>query len=488
MKIHYDLVVLGGGSAGLATTIGSASLGARTLLIEKNHLGGDCLHYGCIPSKALLHAARVVHRARQSEQFGLRVQGSVDYQKVLDYVQSVIATVAVHDQPENFENMGAKVAFGTARLTSPGSLVLDGEEIFFRNCVIATGSRPYIPPQLDAVEYLTNETLFYHRQQPERLLVLGGGPIGCEMAQALNRLGSRVTLVERGPRLLKKEDPEASQVLETVFKSEGIEVHLRADLMQLKPGLATFVTPDQTFETGFDQILVATGRRPNTEGLGLEAAGVQLDPRGYIKVNARLRTTSPNIWAAGDVHGGYQFTHTAEHEAKHILPQVLFRVPLTVPYKVVPWATFTEPEVARVGLTEEQAEAQELKVESWRFGLEETDRAITDDQHHGFFKILTDPAGKIVGATLVCPGAGELIHEYVLAMEKGLKPSAISTAIHVYPTLALGARRAADHYSLQKMVPEWVTRLAQWLFGYRSPNQGLFQKPGSEHKESSEHP
>ncbi|MCE7869313.1 FAD-dependent oxidoreductase [bacterium CPR1] len=465
---EYDLVVLGGGAAGLVCAVTAALAGARVALVEREKLGGDCTNYGCIPSKALLHAARLAHLARTSSQAGVLIAPpEVDFPAVLAGVRRAIATVASHEEPSELQAAGCEVLFGQGVFGSQSSLTVADRVLGFRRAVIATGTVPAVPdiPGLQARGFVTNREIFSLAALPAHLLVLGGGPIGCELAQAFARLGSRVTLVQRNRRLLPLEEEEASSLLERQFRNEGIEVLTSSRLTRAEP--IQIETPSGPVMRPCDQILVATGRLPATEGLGLEVAGVEQTTQGYVRVDHRLRTTNPRIWACGDIHGGLKFTHVAEYEAKLVVAQALFRLPLRPSYRVIPWTTFTDPEVARVGLSEAGAREAGLDPRVWRFPVARVDRAITEGETVGFYKLVTDRRGRILGATIVAQAAGELIHEAALAMQHGIKADALARTVHVYPTRALGLRRAADLYLLES-IPAWLRRLVQWLLGYRT--------------------
>jgi pyruvate/2-oxoglutarate dehydrogenase complex dihydrolipoamide dehydrogenase (E3) component len=448
----YDLIVLGGGSGGLVAAVGAVKLGARVALIEKNALGGDCLWTGCVPSKALIRSARFAREMRQAQIYGFApVTPNFDgnsFAAITGRVRRVIETVGHHDDPALFRGMGIDVIFGAPRFLSPRELTVKlketNEEKTFtaKRFCISTGSRPAMPPipGLAATGFITNEEVFHLQELPPRLAVLGAGAIGVELGQAFARLGSRVTIVEMDSRVLPKEDDEVSTTVENLLRAEDIEILLNAKAVQVsKNGATKIVTVEQNgarrdIET--DEILVATGRLPNVEGLNLEAAGVEYDRRA-VKTDDYLRATARRIYAAGDVTGHFQFTHMAAYEASVVVRNAFLFWPLRqkTDWRIVPWAVFTDPETARVGLTEKEARQRYADVKIWRLDVKENDRALAEDETQGFVKLVC--AGrkeKIVGAHLVAPRAGELIHEIALAMRQGLSAAALGGLVHVYPT------------------------------------------------------
>ena len=447
MSRKQDVVVIGGGPGGLVIASVAGQLGLRVTLIEKSErLGGDCLHSGCVPSKTLIDSARLAHRMRQAARVGLSAcDPEIDINRVLDRVDSVINHIQQHDDPERFRRYGCDVRFGAARFLNPHEVTVNEEVIRAKRFVIATGSQPLVPPIPGIAEagYDTNETIFKRRELPPRLAVIGGGPIGVELAQAFARLGSRVTIVEAAERILPVADSEASAVLRRVLEEEGITLHLSCQVESARrdgDSRQLFLTNGQSVEC--ERILVAAGRRPAVFGLGLDEAGVEHNARAVV-VDVRLRTRQPHIFAIGDVCGPYQFTHMAEYQAGIVLASLLFRIPRKVDYRVIPRVTFTDPEVAEVGLTEQQAQTQGLRYAVARFPFSEIDRAITDDVGEGFLKILL-VRGRVAGASLVGAHAGELIHELALAIQVKAKAGDISRLIHAYPTLSQIHRRAIN--------------------------------------------
>ena len=465
-----DLVVIGGGTGGLIVTSVAAQLGLKVTLIERrDKLGGDCLHTGCVPSKTLIHAAKVASLMRRGNEFGLKsVEPEVDLGAVSDHVQSVIDQIQPHDDPERFRGYGAKVVFGHASFIDPHTVEVNGEKIHGKRFVIASGSSPFIPPipGLDDVPCLTNESIFSLRKLPARLTVLGGGAIGVEMAQAFARLGSAVTIIERLPHLLPQEDSEISSMLSDHLKEEGVEilVSTSAEQVSLSDSLYRIRCKHQSNgeeEIESDALLVAVGRKPNVDGMGLDFAGVEFDNTG-IKVDRRMRTSSKHIYACGDVSGPYPFTHMAEYQAGIVISNAIFRFPKKTDYRVVPWVTYSDPELARVGMTEQQALAQGVSADILRFSFSDIDRALTEVETTGEMKLVCRK-GKILGATILGPHAGELIHEIVLAMQAGLKISDISVTIHAYPTLAQVSRRTVNTFYGEKLFSQRTRKIVGWI-------------------------
>jgi len=467
-----DLIILGGGSGGLVIASVASQLGLKVTLIEaREKLGGDCLHYGCVPSKSLLHCARLVQQQRHAATLGLTATAApeVDHAAVNAYIRSVIDTLQIHDDPERFRSYGCEVLFGSGRFVAPRQVEVNGEVIKAKRIVIATGSSPYIPPieGLEEAGYLTNEQLFSLEQRPGHLAILGGGPIGIEMAQAFHRLGSRVTVLLRGDTIMPNDDAEHAAQLKSVLMEEGVEFLNNSELQRVarrEDGvllLALKVSGDEERQLQVDELLVATGRQPNTGGLNLEAAGVEAGHKG-ITVDARLRTTNRHIYACGDVCGPYQFTHMAEYQAGIVISNALFRFPKKVDYRFVPWVTYTEPELAGVGLSEQKAREQGLEVEVLRFPFKDIDRAVTEGATAGGTKFVVHK-GKIVGASILGGHAGELLHEIVLAMKSGSTLTTLSSTIHAYPTLSQVHRRTANTQLSGKLFSPFSRQLVQWL-------------------------
>jgi dihydrolipoamide dehydrogenase len=461
-----DVVVIGGGPGGLVIASVAGQLGLRVTLIEKTeHLGGDCLHSGCVPSKTLINTARLAHRMRHAAQLGLTAHDpEININRVLDRVDSVIAHIQQHDDPERFRRYGCDVRFGAARFLNAHEVTVNEEVIRARRFVIATGSQPVVPPipGIAEIGYETNETIFKRRELPPRLAVIGGGPVGVELAQAFARLGSRVTIVESADRILPVADSEVSAALRQVLEAEGIALRLSCQVANARrdgDSRQLFLSNGESVEC--ERILVAAGRRPAVFGLGLDEAGVEHNAKAVV-VDARLRTSQPHIYAVGDVCGPYQFTHMAEYQAGIVLANLLFRVPRKVDYRVIPSITYTDPEVAQVGLTEQQAQAQGLRYEVARFPFNDIDRAITDGIVEGFLKILI-VRGRVAGASLFGAHAGELIHELALAMQTKAKVGYISRLIHAYPTLSQIHRRAINAHYAPRLYSGKVRLLARLI-------------------------
>ncbi|MFQ3235748.1 MAG: pyruvate/2-oxoglutarate dehydrogenase complex dihydrolipoamide dehydrogenase (E3) component [Paraglaciecola sp.] len=476
-KFDRNLVVIGGGSAGLVTAYIGAAIKSSVTLVEKHKMGGDCLNTGCVPSKSLLHASKLAHMHHSSQNAGV-IYGApkVDFAAVMDQVQSVIKSIEPHDSVERYESLGVKVAIGTATIVSPWQVDIqtaDGvQSLTTRNIVIATGARAFVPdiPGLQDIDYLTADNLWDIRELPKRLVVLGGGPIGCELAQAFARLGSQVIQVEMAAQILNKEDPEVAEQLKIQLQKDGIDLRLATQAIAIEPGNDghNLVVQYEGSESRivFDQILVAVGRQANLTGFGLEKLGIETDRT--IITNEFLQTKYPNILAAGDVAGPYQFTHTASHQAWYAAVNALFRPfkVFKVDYRVIPWATFADPEIATVGLNELAAKQHNIDYEVTRYDIGGLDRALTDDHARGFVKVLTKP-GKdtILGATIVGAQAGELLAEFVLAMKYNLGLNKILGTIHIYPTMAEANKNLAGNWKKahapQKLLA-FVERFHTW--------------------------
>jgi pyruvate/2-oxoglutarate dehydrogenase complex dihydrolipoamide dehydrogenase (E3) component/uncharacterized membrane protein YdjX (TVP38/TMEM64 family) len=477
-RFDSNLIVIGAGSAGLVTALIAATVKAKVTLIERHRMGGDCLNTGCVPSKALIRSARVAQYARRAEEFGLAAMPvEVNFPKVMERVQDVIKTIEPHDSVERFTGLGVDCVQGDAKIISPWEVQVNGQTMTARNIVIATGARPRVPDivGIAAQDYLTSDTVWDIRDLPERLLVIGAGPIGCELAQAFARLGSSVMLVTHADRLLPREDPEVSELVHSAFRQQGVAVHTRFDPQSFGTDdgeqTCVFGTPHGEQVLAFDRVLLAVGRSANVEDLGLENLGIAVGPAGTIEVDEFLRTRTPTISACGDVAGPYMFTHMASHQAWYAAVNALFGRfrKFKVDYAIVPWATFTDPEVARVGLNEEEARAQNIPFEVTRYELDGLDRAIADGEAHGFIKVLTEPGrDRILGATIVGYHASELINEFVLAMKHGLGLGKILGTIHIYPTLSEGNKFVAGEWRKARK-PEgllrWVERYHRWIRG-----------------------
>ncbi|MCB2022969.1 MAG: FAD-dependent oxidoreductase [Burkholderiaceae bacterium] len=480
---HFDrnLVVIGAGSAGLVTAYIAAAVKAKVTLVEKHAMGGDCLNTGCVPSKALIRSAKFLSHVKRSQEFGIRsAQADCDFAEVMERVQRVITEIEPHDSVARYTGLGVDVAEGSARIVSPWEVEItlhDGsvKRLTTRSIVIATGARPFVPPipGIEQVEVLTSDNVWALRQRPERLVVLGGGPIGSELTQAFARLGCKVTQVEMAPRILLREDADVSDLVAARFRSEGIAVLVghKAERVEVVNGEQQLVATHDGEEVriAFDALLVAVGRVANLEGCGLEELGVTTGRT--VEVNGFLQTNFPNIYAAGDVAGPYQFTHTAAHQAWYAAVNALFDPfkKFRADYRVIPWATFVEPEVARVGLNELEAKEKGVPCEVTTYGLDDLDRAIADGEAHGFVKVLTVPGkDRILGATIVGAHAGDLLAEFVLAMKHGIGLNKILGTIHTYPTLAEANKFVAGNWKrahAPQALLAWVERFHAWRRG-----------------------
>ena len=453
----YNLVVIGAGSAGLVSAYIGAATKAKVALVEKHRMGGDCLNTGCVPSKALIRSAKLLSHMARSREFGIdQASARFNFADVMERVSRVIAEVEPHDSVERYQALGVDCIAGSAKITSPWTVEVETaagrKTLTTKSIAIAAGARPFVPPipGLDQVGYLTSDTVWSLREQPQRLVVLGGGPIGCELTQAFARLGSKVTQIEMLPRLMVREDAEVSQRVRDRFVAEGIDVRLshKAVRFEMDSGVRRLIAEHEgkqiTIE--FDQVLVAVGRAPNTSGYGLEELGIQVTKQKTVETDNTLQTIYPNIYACGDVAGPYQFTHTAAHQAWYAAVNALFGAFKTfkADYRVIPWATFTDPEVARVGLNEQEAIEKKIAYTKTVYGIDDLDRAIADGEADGFVKVLTTPGtDKILGVTIVGEHAGDLIAEYVLAMKQNIGLNKILGTIHIYPTLAEANKYAA---------------------------------------------
>lgn len=460
------MIVLGGGVGGLVVTSVAAQLGLKVTLIERSErLGGDCLHYGCVPSKTLLRAAKVADLMRRGIEYGLpSASPEVDLGRVNAHVRRVIETIQVHDDPERFRSYGAEVLFGEARFADPHTLVFNDRRMRARRFLIATGSRPHIPPieGLEQTPYLTNESVFDLEQLPRHLVVLGGGAIGIELGQAFARLGSRVTVLEAQSRVLPGEDPEMSTILAGVLQQVGVQIRTGVRVERVaRADDETLLQTSDGDSIACDRLLVATGRRPNIEDLGLDAAGVEYKPLGIV-VDDRMRSSRRHIYACGDVTGRGQLTHMAEYQAGIVIANAIFRFPQRMDPDAVPRVVYSDPELAQAGLSEPEARERHGDIEVQRLDFSSVDRAITDVQTHGRIKLVIR-RGRLVGATIVGPQAGELIHELALAIRARMKPARIADTVHAYPTLALGIRRAANAYLAPRLFNDRTRRLVRWL-------------------------
>jgi len=467
-QIKADICIIGAGSGGLSVAAGAAQMGAKVVLVEKAAMGGDCLNTGCIPSKALLAAAHRAASARDMGRFGIDLPDPrVDFARVQDHLAGVIAGIAPHDSVERCEGLGVGVIQAAARFTGRDTVEAGGVCVRARRFVIATGSAPFVPPVpgIRQVPYLTNETVFERRQTPEHLIVLGGGPIGIEMAQAHRRLGARVSVIEMAT-ILPKDDPELVCVIRDRLKREGVDIYegAHATLVEGKVGKISLTIDSRGAKetiTGSD-LLVAAGRQANVEGLGLEVAGVDFARKG-IAVDRRLRTSNKKIYAIGDVIGGYQFTHVAGYHAGIVIRNALLRLPAKADMSVVPWVTYSDPELAHVGLSETEARAQRSDIRVLRRRFDENDRARAEGESEGLIKVITGKDGRILGASIVGAGAGELIAPWVLAMSQGMKIGAMAGMIAPYPTRSEISKHVAGSFYTEKLFSKGMHRLVRFL-------------------------
>ncbi|MCK6431048.1 MAG: FAD-dependent oxidoreductase, partial [Burkholderiaceae bacterium] len=483
-KYDYNLVVIGAGSAGLVSAYIAAATKAKVALVEKHRMGGDCLNTGCVPSKALIRSAKLLSHIARSKEFGIReARADFDFAEVMERVARVVRTVEPHDSVERYTSLGVECVEGSAKITSPWTVEVatpNGKKtLATKNIVIAAGARPFVPPipGIEEVGYLTSDTVWNLRELPKRLVVLGGGPIGSELTQAFARLGSQVTQVEMLPRLLIREDPEVSEIVQRRFEAEGIRVLVghKAKRFAVEGGEKILIAEYEGHDVRipFDALLVAVGRIANTEGYGLEELGIGTTKARTVETDEYLQTIYPNIYACGDVAGPFQFTHTASHQAWYAAVNALFGSfrRFKADYRVIPWSTFTDPEVARVGLSESEAKAQNIPHTVTVYGIDDLDRAIADGEAHGFVKVLTKPGtDRILGATIVGEHAGDLLAEYVLAMKHGLGMNKILGTIHIYPTLAEANKYAAGNWKRAT-----VTQ-GQWAFlaAFQAWRRGAF--------------
>ena len=474
-KFDANVVVIGAGSAGLVASLIVAGAKAKVVLIEKHKMGGDCLNTGCVPSKSLIRSGRIMSYIKRAEEFGINNgAGEVDFAKVMERVQKVVKTIEPHDSIERFTSLGVECVQGEAYIESPYTVKVNDRIINTRAIIISTGARPLVPqiPGLNDIDYLTSDTVWELRELPKRLLVVGGGPIGCEMAQAFNNLGSKVTQLDNASRIMPREDSEVSAALSARFEKDGITVLTDHRLIKFKKTSGqNFMEAEhhgQPVRVEFDQVLLATGRKANVEGFGLEGLHLSLTPQGTIETNEAMQTSYSNIYACGDVAGPFQFTHMASFQAFfasiNAMLGGLWR--MNAKYNVVPWATFTDPEVARVGLNEEEANTRNISYEVTRYDMDNLDRALTDGEAHGFVKVLTAPGkDKILGVTIVGNHAGELIGEFVFAMTHSLGLKKISAVTHVYPTL-LEANKLTANVWRKARLPEkyfpWIEKYFRW--------------------------
>lgn len=474
-KDRYHLVVIGGGTAGLVAAAGAAGLGARVALVEKHRLGGDCLNVGCVPSKGVIAAARAWHEARSAAgRFGgPAASGDGDFAAALERMRRLRADLSPVDSAPRFASLGVDVFFGEGRFSAPDRIVVGAAELRFRRAVVATGARAAVPPipGLAEVDFLTNETVFDLTERPAHLLVIGAGPIGCELAQAFRRLGSAVTLIDREVRLLPRDDADAAAIVQRALQQDGVELHLGVTVERVAQEQAervvTFSRNGVTQAVRGSAVLLATGRRPNVDGLGLEHAGVAFTPRG-VQVDDRYRTTNRRVYAIGDVSSSFQFTHAADFQARGVLANALFFGRSRASSLLVPWATYTSPEVAHVGWTAADAVRDGTAVETFTVPFHDVDRAVLAGETDGFLRVhVRRGSDRIVGVTIVAPNAGDLIGEAAVAMTNGLGLGALGRTIHPYPTIGESYRKAADAWRRTKLTPTARRILAAWFRIFR---------------------
>lgn len=472
-SFDYDLVVIGAGSAGLVSAYIGSAVKAKVALIERDKMGGDCLNTGCVPSKSIIRSAHAIHEMKHADRFGIdSVKVDFRFEKIMQRVQEKISKIEPHDSVDRYEKLGVECIRGEAKVLNPWTVQVASRTLKTRNIIIASGASPVIPdlPGLEKVPYVHSESLWNLKTLPKKLLVLGGGPIGCEMAQTFQRLGSQVTLVEKGDRLLRKDSKEASSLILKVFKEEGMDVRTEHRAKEFrKEGEQCFLVcehKEEDLSIAFDTVLIALGRKARVEGFGLESLGIALKNKQTILVNDYLQTQYPNIYACGDVVGPYQFTHAASHQAWFCAVNALFGgfKKFRVDYRVMPWCTFTDPEVANVGLTENEALEKNIPYEVTKYSLEDLDRAITDNNETGFVKVLTVPEkDEILGASIVGAQAGNLITEFVTAMKHGIGLNKTLGTIHIYPTMAEANKFAAGVWKKNHAPASLLKVLSQYF-------------------------
>lgn len=470
---RYNLVVVGGGTAGLVAAAGAAGLGAKVALVEKHLLGGDCLVTGCVPSKAIIRSARAAAEAKGAERLGVHTGDvTVNFPAIMERMRMRRSEIARHDAAKRFKDLGVDVYLGEGRFTGEDTVEVGGKTLQFARAVVATGAKAAVPPipGLDDVEVLTNQSLFSLTEQPESLVVVGGGPIGCEMAQSFARFGTKVTLVEAGPRIMGNDDPKAAEIVAASIERDGVDLRLSSKVAKFeREGDRTKVLIDT--ESGQQSVtathvLLAIGRAPNVNGLGLESAGVEFDRRKGVIVDDRLRTSNSRIFAAGDVASKYQFTHAADFLSRTVLRNALFFGRAKASDLVIPWATYTDPEVAHVGLTEALAKEEGKDYSVIEIDLTDNDRAVLEGETEGFVKIVHDKKGRILGGTVVASHAGEMIGELVTAVQHGTTLGTLSSVIHPYPTVADSIRRAGDQFNRTKLTP-WKAKMLKTVLRWR---------------------
>ena len=468
---RYNLVVIGAGTAGLVAAVGAASLGAKVALVERELMGGDCLNVGCVPSKGLISAARAVAQVRKAREFGVEIPPGVNvsFADAMTRMRRLRADISENDSAERFKSLGVDVFLGEARFAGRDEVLVGDATLRFKKAVIATGARPAAPaiPGLEKIDYLTNESVFSLTELPLRLGIIGAGPIGCELAQSFARMGSEVFLVEAEHGVLPREDRDAAEIVENTILEDGVKLLCCGRNTEIRNESGetrlTLESHGRAYDEPIDQLLVSVGRAPNIESLGLEAAGVKASKQG-IEVNSRLQTANPNIYAAGDVASRYQFTHAADFMARLVLRNALFKGRGEVDSLIIPWCTYTSPEVAHVGLYEEEARDQGIEVDTFTQEMAEVDRAILEGEVEGFVKVhVKKGKDEIVGATIVARDAGDMISEITLAMKHGIGLSGIAETIHPYPTQADAIRKVGDCFNRTRLTPFVMSLFDKWL-------------------------
>jgi pyruvate/2-oxoglutarate dehydrogenase complex dihydrolipoamide dehydrogenase (E3) component len=469
----FDIGILGGGAAGLTVASGAAQAGAKTLLVEKEkELGGDCLHYGCVPSKTLIRTAHVYHLMKNGEAFGLPTLEvpPIDYKDVATRIRSVISTIQKHDSEERFCGLGAKVEFGEATFIDEHTIRLNGNSISSKNWVISTGSSPSIPPVegLDKTPFLTNKEVFSLDHLPKSIIILGAGPIATEMAQAFSRLGSKVIVVQRSGQILSKEDKDMADNIMTVLSSEGVVFHLNASMVRVndrgsEKEVVIKNSDEDEINLKAETILVAMGREPNLGGLSLDNIGVETDRKG-IKVDSRLRTTHKHIYAAGDITGSFQFTHAAGYEGGIVVSNAIFHFPRKADYTFLPWCTYTDPELASIGMNEKRAQAAGIEYSVFEEEFKDNDRSLAEGEKIGKIKMILDQSEKPLGVQILGPRAGELLNEWVAILNGKVKLSTLASAVHPYPTLGEINKRVAGTYFTPKIFSDTIKKGLKFFF------------------------
>ena len=469
---RYNLVVIGGGTAGLVAAMGANGIGAKVALIERDLLGGDCLNVGCVPSKALIGAAHAAASVRDANEYGVNVDGNVtvDFPEVMRRMRRLRASISPHDSAARFRDAGIDVFIGSGRFVADDTIEVDGKQLKFKKAVIATGARAaMLPiPGLGEVDALTNESVFSLTELPRRLVVIGGGPIGTEMAQCFARFGSEVIQIEKASHILAREESDAATIVQEALARDGVKFMLGATTKSVRrcgdEKVVVVEQDGQEIEVAGDEILVGIGRAPNVKGMGLETVGVEFDERDGVRVNDRLQTTNPNIFAAGDVASKYKFTHAADFMARTVIQNALFMGRGKVSNLVVPWATYTSPELAHVGIQPDEAKQRGIEIDTYTQPLSEVDRAILEGKTDGFVRVhVARGTDKILGATIVAANAGDMIGEITLAMKNGLGLKEIGSTIHPYPTQAEAIRKLGDQYNRTRLTPLVAKTLNAWL-------------------------